>query len=307
MKKNVYLQNIWFVPIGCILLIITFVEKTNNIYMRYNNIKTPLIVAAISAVLLASCGTTENIAYIHDAERDNASAITGKFTKGIQANDLLSIYVESETPAATVPFNQETNKIAMSDGVVMNPSSSAVSGYLVSNEGDIMFPVLGRVHVLGMTHTELADELQRRLVSEGHILDARVTVRLMNFTVSVLGDVVRPGVIQASGERLTILEALSMVGDLTIYGQRTNVTVIREEDGMRTIGEIDLTSKDIFESPYYYLHQNDVVYVEPNMKKKKTADRDPMIMTYISTGVSILSMILSAYYYWLLTQRLKTE
>ena len=275
--------------------------------MRYYNIKTPLIVAAISAVLLASCGTTENIAYIHDAERDNASAITGKFTKGIQANDLLSIYVESETPAATVPFNQETNKIAMSDGVVMNPSSSAVSGYLVSNEGDIMFPVLGRVHVLGMTHTELADELQRRLVSEGHILDARVTVRLMNFTVSVLGDVVRPGVIQASGERLTILEALSMVGDLTIYGQRTNVTVIREEDGMRTIGEIDLTSKDIFESPYYYLHQNDVVYVEPNMKKKKTADRDPMIMTYISTGVSILSMILSAYYYWLLTQRLKTE
>ena len=275
--------------------------------MRYYNIKTPLIVAAISAVLLASCGTTENIAYIHDAERDNASAITGKFTKGIQANDLLSIYMESETPAATVPFNQETNKIAMSDGVVMNPSSSAVSGYLVSNEGDIMFPVLGRVHVLGMTHTELADELQRRLVSEGHILDARVTVRLMNFTVSVLGDVVRPGVIQASGERLTILEALSMVGDLTIYGQRTNVTVIREEDGMRTIGEIDLTSKDIFESPYYYLHQNDVVYVEPNMKKKKTADRDPMIMTYISTGVSILSMILSAYYYWLLTQRLKTE
>jgi polysaccharide export outer membrane protein len=306
-KKNVYLQNIWFVPIGCILLIITFVEKTNNIYMRYNNIKTPLIVAAISAMLFASCGTTENIAYIHDAERDNATAITGKFTKGIQANDLLSIYVESETPAATVPFNQETNKIAMSDGVVMNPSSSAVSGYLVSNEGDIMFPVLGRVHVLGMTHTELADELQRRLVSEGHILDARVTVRLMNFTVSVLGDVVRPGVIQASGERLTILEALSMVGDLTIFGQRNNVTVIREEDGMRTIGEIDLTSKDIFESPYYYLHQNDVVYVEPNMKKKKTADRDPMIMTYISTGVSILSMLLSAYYYWLLTQNYRNR
>ncbi len=275
--------------------------------MRYNNIKTPLIVAAISAMLFASCGTTENIAYIHDAERDNATAITGKFTKGIQANDLLSIYVESETPAATVPFNQETNKIAMSDGVVMNPSSSAVSGYLVSNEGDIMFPVLGRVHVLGMTHTELADELQRRLVSEGHILDARVTVRLMNFTVSVLGDVVRPGVIQASGERLTILEALSMVGDLTIFGQRNNVTVIREEDGMRTIGEIDLTSKDIFESPYYYLHQNDVVYVEPNMKKKKTADRDPMIMTYISTGVSILSMLLSAYYYWLLTQNYRNR
>lgn len=272
--------------------------------MKYRNIKFPLFAAALSALLFAACGTTEEIAYIHDAERNNAAVITGRFTKGIQANDLLSIYVESETPAATVPFNQETNKIAMSDGVVMNPSSSAVNGYLVSNEGDIMFPVLGKLHVLGMTHSELADELQRRLVSEGHILDARVTVRLMNFTVSVLGDVVKPGVIQASGERLTILEALSMVGDLTIYGQRTNVTVIREEDGQRTIGEIDLTSKDVFDSPYYYLHQNDVVYVEPNMKKKKTAYRDPMIMTYISTGVSILSLLTSAFYYWVLAQRL---
>ena len=270
--------------------------------MKYRNIKTPLFVTAIAALLFAACGTTDNIAYIHDAERDNAATITGRFTKGIQANDLLSIYVESETPAATVPFNQETNKIAMSDGVVMNPSSSAVSGYLVSNEGDIMFPVLGRVHVLGMTHSELADELQRRLVSEGHILDARVTVRLMNFTVSVLGDVVRPGVIKASGERLTILEALSMVGDLTIYGQRTNVTIIREEDGMRTIGEIDLTSKDLFESPYYYLHQNDVVYVEPNMKKKKTADRDPIVTTYISMGISVLSLLISAFYYYILAQ-----
>ena len=273
--------------------------------MKVNNIKTPLVALAFGALLFASCGTPQNIAYINDAERDNAVNITGKFTKGIQANDLLSIYVESETPAATVPFNQETNKIAMSDGVVMNPSSSAVSGYLVNNDGDIMFPVLGKVHVLGMTHSELADELQRRLVSEGHILDARVTVRLMNFTVSVLGDVVRPGVIQASGERLTIFEALSMVGDLTIYGQRNNVTIVREEDGQRTIGEIDLTSKDVFESPYYYLHQNDVVYVEPNMKKKKTADRDPMIITYISTGVSVLSLLTSAFYYWVLAQRLK--
>lgn len=273
--------------------------------MKTNLIRKAYIVAALSVMTLVSCGTHQEIAYIHDATRDNSEAISGKFTKGIQANDLLSIYVESETPAATVPFNQETNKIAMSDGVVMNPNSTAVSGYLVSNEGDITFPVLGKLHVLGMTHSELADELQRRLVSEGHILDARVTVRLMNFTVSVLGDVARPGTIKASGERLTIFEALSMVGDLTIYGQRHNITVIREENGMRTIGEIDLSSKDVFESPYYYLHQNDVVYVEPNMKKKRTADRDPMTMTYITTGLSILSTLTSLVYYYLLVQRLK--
>ena len=269
--------------------------------MRHNITKLPLLLAVIGAMMAASCSSTEEIAYIHDAARNTEAAITCKFSKGIQANDLLSIYVESETPAATIPFNQETNKIAMSDGIVMNPNSSAVSGYLVNNDGDIIFPVLGRVHVLGMTHAELAAELQRRLVSEGHILDAQVTVKLMNFKVYVLGDVARPGMIVANGERMTIFEALSMVGDLTIYGQRYNVTVIREENGMRTIGELDLSSKEVFESPYYYLHQNDVVYVEPNMKKKKTAARDPMIMTYISTGLSVLSVLSSMFYYWVLS------
>jgi polysaccharide export outer membrane protein len=271
--------------------------------MKTNIIKFPLIAAVVGAVLFASCGETMEIAYVKDAPRENPQEVTAEFSKGIQPNDLLYIYVESETPEASILFNQETNKIATSNGVVMNPGSNAVTGYLVNQEGDIIFPVLKKVHVQGMTHNELAAELERRLVSEGHILDAVVTVKLMNFRVSVLGDVMRPGQIVASGERMTIFEALSMVGDMTIYGQRTNVTVIREENGVRTIGEIDLTSKDAFNSPYYYLHQNDVVYVEPNMKKKKTADRDPMIMTYISTGVSVLSMLLSAWYYYILSQR----
>ena len=228
--------------------------------------------------------------------------LAGKFSKGIQSNDLLYIDVESRTPEATVRFNQETNKIAVDRGVVMNPGSSAVSGYLVNNDGDIIFPVLGKIHVVGKTHVELAAELERILVSEGLVMDAVVTVKLMNFKVSVLGDVVRPGQIIANGERLTIFEALSMVGDLTIYGQRTNVTVIREENGARTVGEIDLTSKNVFDSPYYYLHQNDVVYVEPNMKKKKSAERDPMMMTYISSGLSALSVLSSVFYYYIMSR-----
>ena len=260
-----------------------------------------MLAAVAGAMLFASCGTTEEIAYVNDATRDSAMAISGKFTNGIQANDLLNIYVESETPLATIPFNQETNKIAVSEGTVMNPGASAVSGYLVSNAGTITFPVLGEIQVLGMTHAELAAELQKRLRDQGHILDAVVTVKLMNFKVSVLGDVQRPGQIMATGERLTIFEALSMVGDLTIYGQRTNVMVIREENGVRTIGELDLSSKDVFNSPYYYLHQNDVVYVEPNMKKKKTAMRDPMILTYISAGLSIVSTLSTMFYYYVLS------
>jgi len=281
------------------------IKKKYIINMRNHYKKLPLIAAAMGMLMLASCSEPLEIAYIKDAPRDVEMEQSGQFSKGIQTNDLLYIYVESRAPEATVRFNQETNKIAVDGGVVMNPGSTAVTGYLVSNEGDIIFPVLGKIHVVGKTHAQLAAELEQRLVGEGHILDAVVTVKLMNFKVSVLGDVVRPGVIQATGERLTIFEALSMVGDLTIYGQRTNVTVIREENGTRTVGEVDLTSKDVFNSPFYYLHQNDVVYVEPNMKKKRSAERDPMTLSYISSVVSIVSLLTSAFYYYVMASKLK--
>lgn len=259
-------------------------------------------VAALLALFFSACKPSQEIAYIHDAQRDSAFALRGQFSAGIQANDLLSIYVESETPESTIQFNQETNKIAVMNGAVMNPGNSVVSGYLVNHDGDIIFPVLGKIHVVGLTHNELASLIERRLVAEGHISDPVVTVKLMNFKVSVLGDVNRPGQLVVAGERVTIFEALSMVGDLTIYGQRHNVTVIREENGVRTIGEIDLSSKNVFDSPYYYLHQNDVVYVEPNMRKKKNAERDPMTMTYISSAVSIVSVLSSCFYYFILSK-----
>lgn len=272
--------------------------------MKNKYTKITLLTAAMGMMLFASCGPSQELAYFKDAPRNKESEQSGQFSKGIQTNDLLYIYVESRAPEATVRFNQETNKIAIDGGVVMNPGGSAVTGYLVNNEGDIIFPVLGRLHVLGKTHAQLAAEIEQKLVSEGHILDATVTVKLMNFKVSVLGEVHKPGQIEAPGERLTIFEALSMVGDMTIYGQRQNVTVVREENGNRIVGEIDLTSKNVFDSPYYYLHQNDVVYVEPNMKQKRNAERDPMTLSYISSVVSIVSVLTSAFYYYLLAKRL---
>ena len=265
-------------------------------------IRNLFLASAVITLLFASCRHTEEIAYIQDAQRDSSFALKGQFSSGIQANDLLSIYVASETPEATIQFNQETNKIAVLNGSVMNPGNSVVSGYLVNHDGDIIFPVLGRLHVVGLTHNELAKLIETQLIADGHITDPVVTVKLMNFKVCVLGDVARPGQLVVSGERLTIFEALSMVGDLTIYGQRHNVTIIREENGLRTIGEIDLSSKEIFDSPYYYLHQNDVVYVEPNMRKKKNAERDPMVMTYISSAVSIVSVLSSCFYYYILSK-----
>lgn len=267
-------------------------------------IKKLCLLAVVAVLALSSCKNTQEIAYIHDAPRDTAMVMTGEFSNGIQVNDLLSIYVESETPESTIQFNQETNKIAMSNGSPMNPGSSTVSGYLVNHDGDIIFPVLGKIHVLGLTHNELAALIEQQLISDGHITDPKVTIKLMNFRVCVLGDVSRPGQLVVAGERLTIFEALSMVGDLTLYGQRHNVTVIREENGLRTIGEIDLSSQSVFDSPYYYLHQNDVIYVEPNMRQKKNAERDPMLLTYVSTGVSILSTVTMMVYYYFMTRNL---
>lgn len=265
--------------------------------------KIKLILPLVGILMITvSCRQQRDIAYVKDATRDSVTTIDGEFSKGIQANDILYIYVESQTPQATVPFNQETNKVAVHNGTVMNPGSSAVQGYLVNQDGDITFPVLGKIRVLGLTHAELARSIEQRLKDEGHVLDPVVTVNLMNFRVCVLGDVARPGQLIVKGERLTIFEALSIVGDLQISGQRENVTVIREENGRRIIGTINLASKDVFSSPYYFLHQNDVVYVEPNMRKKRNADRDPIIMTYISSGLSVLSTLASMYYYYILTK-----
>lgn len=265
--------------------------------------KFRLLLPLVGILLMTvSCRQERDIAYVKDATRDSVMEIAAQLSKGIQANDILYIYVESQTPQATIPFNQETNKIAVSNGSAINPNSSSVAGYLVNQDGDIIFPVLGKMHVLGMTHDELKRSIEDRLKAEGHVLDPIVTVKLMNFRVCILGDVARPGQLVLQGERLTIFEALSMVGDLQISGQRENVTVIREEDGKRIIGNINLASKEVFDSPYYYLHQNDVIYVEPNLRKKRNADRDPVVLTYISSAVSIISVLSSVTYYWILSR-----
>lgn len=256
------------------------------------------------ALLTVSCRQQRELAYVHDATRDSLVSIASRMPYGIQINDILYIYVESQTPEATVAFNQETNKIAVTEaGNAINPGSGNVQGYLVDQEGDIIFPVLGKINVLGMSHDDLADTIENRLRAEGHVLDPTVTVKLMNFRICILGEVKSPGQIMVNGDRLTIFEAISMVGDLTMSGQRENVTVIREENGQRIIGTIDLTSKDVFDSPYYFLHQNDVVYVEPDKRTKRNAERDPIVMTYFSSTVSIISTLTSLLYYILMSRQ----
>ena len=143
----------------------------------------------------------------------------------------------------------------------------------------------------GLTRDSLAHVIEHRLLSEGQVTDPVVEVKMMNFRVAVIGEVKAPQELHLTSDRITIFEALAMCGDITMDGKRTNVGVLREVDGVVTLGEIDLTSKELFNSPYYYLQQNDIVYVEPTKKKKRLASRDPDIPSYITLSASVAKLI----------------
>ena len=269
-------------------------------------------------ILLTACGASREYAYISDAERDSAQAIISTFASTIHPGDQLYIYVASQTPESVIPFNEETNKTATSmAGVPIKPAGeNIVDGYRVSQAGTISFPVLGTIPAAGMTRDSLARDIEERLRDGGYVNDPIVTIRLMNFRVAVVGEVKQPQELHITGERLTIFEALAMCGDVTIHGLRNNVAVIRQassegpqfstinpQDPNNTgeVGIIDLTSKEIFSSPYYYLQQGDIVYVEPDDYKKRLSSRDPNVPTYISLTVSAVNLLRSLYRIFVVT------
>lgn len=264
-------------------------------------------------LLFVSCHTKE-IAYISDAQRDSAQDILAVYTATILPGDQLYIYVESKTPESVIPFNQETHKVTLTGssleyldtlrrGVIdqskSNISSESqqyvaeVEGYFVSEKGTINFPILGQLSVVGITQDSLKHYLEQRLKEDGYVIDPVVTTKLMNFRVTVVGEVRAPQQIHVPGTRLTILEALAICGDITDYGQRENVIIMRDENGQKTLGEVDLTKKEMLDSPYYYLHNNDVVYIEPNERQKRMSDRNDDIPRYISIAVSVGNIIVT--------------
>lgn len=201
---------------------------------------------------------------------ENLSDTTGKgVVKSpdlvIQKNDLLSVHIMS---LSTKP---EESDAIFNQAVA---GSAEAPGYLVDNNGDIFHHRLGLIHAEGLTKNQLAAEIKKRLTEPVEMLrDPTVIIRLMNFKITILGQVGREGVINVPGERLTILEAIGLAGGVTDYGKKTNLKIIRESNGQRETGFIDLTSKDIFESPYYHLAQNDVLVVETTNQKLKEAEQ----------------------------------
>jgi polysaccharide export outer membrane protein len=208
----------------------------------------------------------------------------------IQKGDLLSIYVYSDNPEATAIFNQQITKggTGASGG-----GASSASGYLVDQEGNIRFQTLGELHVEGLTKQELMKMMDEKL--KVYLTNPYTDIRFLNFHVNILGEVNKPGPYSIPEEKLTILELVGLAGDLTIYGRRDNILVIREKEGKREFGNINLKDTSIFQSPYFNLQQNDVILVQANKRKQTGSDqelyRNLTILSAIASIVSISAII----------------
>lgn len=250
--------------------------------------------AALLAVMtLASCAQVKNIAYFQDKAIEHPEEIDKHGGIVIQPKDMISIIVSSRNPELATMFNLPVVSYQAGSEIVTEGGQQKLMGYVVDNDGYIDFPVLGKIMVSGMTRWELSNEIKQTLLKEGYLNDAVVTVEFMNFKVSVLGEVNNPGTYTIEGDKVTVLQALSLAGDLTIFGKRENVTVIRELDGQRVFYNINLCSVDMFKSPAYNLLQNDIVYVEPSDIKARQSTLDDKGLRMTSILISSGSLLVS--------------
>ena len=257
-----------------------------------------VFVALALATALAGCTSYKNVPYLQDPQVVNTY---GKnvplYDAQIMPKDLLTITVNTTDPQAAAPFNLTVqDPLNASSGRIVTTTQPSLQQYLVSNTGEIDFPVVGRLKVGGMTKNQAEELIRTRLkpyLKETPI----VTVRLPNYKISVLGEVARPGTFTVNNEKINVLEALAMAGDMTVYGERNNVKLIREEPtGKREIVELDLTKSDLILSPYFYLKQNDVLYVTPNKTKAKNSDIGNSTTLWFSATsilVSIASLLVT--------------
>ena len=251
---------------------------------------TLMVLAAVS------CSTPKEISYFQDLQPGVTElAITDPVEIKVRPKDKLSILVNAQDPKLTNMFNLPiVSQQIGQESTGSSGTSRGVSGYTVDSFGDINFPVLGKIRVEGMTREQIADYLTKQLKEQELIKDPVVTVEFMNLGVSVLGEVNKPGRISINRDNMTILDALSEAGDLTIFGKREKVLVLRQEDGKQRVYGVNLCSADhIYTSPVYYLQQNDVVYVIPNNTKSRQSTVNGNTVRSTSFWISLASLITS--------------
>ena len=250
-------------------------------------------------LLLTGCTSYQKIPYLQDFETVNATEeVTAMYDAHIRPKDLLTITVNTTDPEAAAPFNLTVQSAANSNLTQWVTQQAALQQYLVDNQGNIDFPVLGELHLGGLSMNEAESMIREKLqpfLKETPI----VTVRMVNYKISVLGEVAKPGTFIINNEKVNVLEALAMAGDMTIWGLRDNVKLVREEeDGKRNIVVLDLNRADIVKSPYYHLQQNDILYVSPNKTKAKNSDTGQSTSLWVSATsilVSIASLLVTIF------------
>ena len=262
--------------------------------MKFNfNLRHAVLSLIAGAFMLSSCATVKDIAYFQNKVVNQPEKIDKHAGIVIQPKDMLSIVVSSRDPELVTMFNLPVVSYQAGSETVSGGAAQRLLGYVVDNDGRIDFPVLGPIQVAGLTRWELAELIKNRLIKDGLLTDAVVTVEFMNFKVSVLGEVNAPGTYSIEGDKVTVLQAISLARDLTIFGLRENVSVIRERDGERVIYEVNLCDVSMFNSPAYYLQQNDVVYVQPSEIKARQSTTDDKSLRMTSIFVSGGSLLVS--------------
>jgi polysaccharide biosynthesis/export protein len=256
-------------------------------------------VLILSALAVTSCVSSKKLSqeaiYFQKVTDSSLRASVVNYQSIVQNGDILGIRIMTANEASSRLLNQQTVPVSSAGSSTPGASSNESStGYLVDTEGNISFPLIGKVHVSGSSVSAITDTLNRLI--KRYVDDGNVSIRLLNFKITVLGEVLKPGAMSVPGDRVTILDAIGLAGDLSVFGRRDNIKVIREVNGKREMGTLNLQSGDIFSSPYYYLRQNDVVYVEMNERKMKNVDQTnfrtvSILLAAVTTIVLIVNTI----------------
>ncbi|RAJ96080.1 polysaccharide export outer membrane protein [Larkinella arboricola] len=242
---------------------------------------------------LGSCISSKELVLYQKGVADKDTIVAAnRYIPKIKSGDVLSVQVSSLSAEATALFNPYATIAAMGGAQQGSTTSLPYTpGYLVNEEGQIELPIIGKVMVQGLTNMQAAGQIRQKLLE--YLKEPVVNVRNTNFQITVTGEVARPAMFSIPNEQITLPAALGMAGDITIYGKRTNILVIREENGQRTFNQIDLTNRDVFKSPYFYLRPNDIVYVEPGKVRVASADRTNQIIPLVLSALSIIALALS--------------
>lgn len=252
-------------------------------------------VSLFGLLLLTSCASRKNIVYLQDMQIGEKYRYDTRHEAVIRHDDRLSITVSNKNPELAIPFNiyGGTFKVGENGDITADAATKVnEKGYRVDVDGDIDFPILGILHVEGLTVSELRDLIKEKIEKGNYMKDPLVSIEFLNFKYTVLGAVGHNGTFSADGDRVTLLEAIANAGDLTDKARTDRVAVIREVDGARQMFMHDLRSKDIFDSPCFYLQQNDVVYVEPKYRKRDGEDRGWQIGTTLLSIASVICSLL---------------